>query len=147
MFRHLFFLFFLEHSMDIRDIDFSDLKPSEREIEIKHPVTEEPLGLRFRIMSFDDDRMKRVRRQLRDKNISLSRKSKAFSAAEEEENANLLMFTAILGWEWHGDMLNRTNGEGMDFNQRNFNYVVNELVIVRNQLLEVFNEDKDFFTI
>lgn len=132
--------------MDLREVDFSELKPTERVIEIKHPATDEPLGLRFKLMSFDDDRMKRVRRQLRDKSISLGKKNKAFSAVDEEDNANTLMFTAILEWEWHGTMLDKV-GEQPEFNQRNFNYIIEQLVTVKNQLLEVFNEDKDFFAI
>ena len=50
-------------------MDIAALTPSENTFEIKHPVTDENVGIRVSLMSPDDDRMKPIKRQITDFNL------------------------------------------------------------------------------
>ena len=138
-------------------MDLTSLKPSSRSIEIKHPVTEEPVGIRIDIVSIDDDRLKKLKRQIIDASQKLQVKGKFFSAVELEQNANLIMFTASEGWKWYNPT-GKESDEGYDadampsfhdevpaYNQKNFVALITELPWVRKQLNDEMEETKAFF--
>ena len=138
-------------------MNLDDLKPVERTIEITHPATGVPLGVRVTLMSIDDDRLKRVKRQITDESLKLQSKGKAFKAEELERNSRTLLFTATTGWEWynptgnegdHGydaDALPEFDGGQPDYNQRNFLAVVERLPWFGEQVREAIDETKAFF--
>lgn len=135
-------------------MDLADIRPSDRTIEILHPKTDEPIGLRVTMVSMDDDRMKRLRREITNRSQKLAQKQKSFSAEEIDENANRILYTATTGWEWYnptsGDSYDpeaqaRFNGEVPEFTQRNFLEVIKSLAWVKRQLSDELDEMKDFF--
>lgn len=138
-------------------MDISAVKPTNRTIEIKHPGTGQPIGLRVIIVSVEDDRLKAVKRSIMDRRLYLEQRGKTFKAEEVEENTQNLLFTATLGWEWY----NPTGEEGDDgfdaeampdfegeqpiFNQRNFRRVATKLSWFADQINEEIGERKAFF--
>lgn len=138
-------------------MDLSSIKPTERTIEITHPGTGLPIGLRVNLLSIEDDRMKRIKRQITDESLKLQAKGKAFKAEELERNTNTLMFTGTTGWEWYNptgaegdegydaDAMPNFNGEQPVYNQKNFLAVTGELSWVADQIQEAIGETKAFF--
>lgn len=138
-------------------MDISTVKPTNRTIEIKHPGTGMPLGVRVTIVSVDDERLKKAKRDIMDRRLYLEQRGKVFKAEEVEENTQNLLFTATLGWVWY----NPTGDEGDDgydptampsfgdeqpaFNQRNFKRIITTLPWFADQINEEIGERKAFF--
>ena len=138
-------------------MDISSLKPNERQVEILNPATGQPLGIRVTVMSLEDDRLKRIKRQITDESLKLQARGKSFKSDELERNSNALLFTATLGWEWYnptgakGDkgfdekQIPGFKGEVPEYNQRNFLEVVKELSWFGDQIREAIDETRAFF--
>jgi|LNFM01.1.fsa_nt_gb hypothetical protein len=138
-------------------MELTNLKPTDRTIEITSPLSGQPLGLRVRIMSLEDDRLKRIKRQFTDESLKLQAKGKAIKADEVERNAHMLMFAGTLGWEWY----NPTGSEGdegydaaqaptfhdevPEFNQKNFIGLITEVTWIGEQISEAIGDTKSFF--
>jgi len=139
-------------------MDLSTIKPDAQTIEIKHPGTGMPLGVRVSMVSIQDERLKRFRRKLRDDAIRLTKRGKSMTAEQEEENGRDLAFTATTGWEWYNptgkkgdegydeDQMPSFNGSVPEFNKKNFNEVTTALPWFLNQMGEVFEDDEGFFS-
>lgn len=138
-------------------MDLATIKPSERTIEILHPATELPIGIRVSLLSIEDDRMKSIRRQITDNSLKLQAKNKAFKAEELERNQNMLMFTGTNGWEWYNptgeegdkgydpDAMPDFNGEQLPYNQKNFIAMAEEFYWFADQVQEAIGDTKAFF--
>lgn len=138
-------------------MELATLKPQERTIEIKHPSTGENLGVRVRIMSMDDDRLKTIKREITDQRLKLEQRNKAFKADDIEANGRRLLFKATLGWEWYNptgsegdegysvDAMPSFNGEVPEYNQRNFVDVVSAIPWFAKQINEELDDEKAFF--
>lgn len=138
-------------------MELTNLKPTDRTIEIVSPVSGQPIGVRVRVMSIEDDRLKRIKRQITDDSLKLQAKNKAFKAEELEQNANKLMFGGTLGWEWYNptgeegdegydaEQMPVFKGEQPEYNQKNFVAVVTELPWFGEQIQEAIGETKSFF--
>lgn len=134
--------------------DIANIKPVERVVDILHPATKELLGVRVSLVSFDDERMKRVKRNITDRRLSLDAKGKNFKAEEMEDNTNSLLFSAMTGWEWYEvvDDKGRVtaeqptfNGEVPPFNRGKVIQVFTELPWFRFQIDEAIGDDQAFF--
>lgn len=137
--------------------NIADIKPVERTVEINNPATGAPLGIRVRIMSIEDDRLKRIKREITDERFKLESKNKSLKSEDVERNGNRLLFAATLGWEWYNptgkegidgfdaDAMPEFNGEVPEYNQRNFMAVIKELPWFADQLREEIDETKAFF--
>lgn len=138
-------------------MDLATLKPTERTIEITHPALGSPLGIRVTLLSIDDERMKRIKRQITDESLSRQAKNKPLKSDELERNTNMLMFTATTGWEWYNptgdegdagydaDAMPEFNGSVPVYNQKNFIDVVTDLPWFAEQVQEAIGETKAFF--
>src|SRR4051812_40538254 len=82
--------------------ELANIKPSERILEIIHPRTREPIGIKVPLLSIDDEAMKAVKKKIQNKSSILARRGKSFDADEIEANHNLICFTAMSGWDWTG---------------------------------------------
>lgn len=70
------------------------------DLELKHPVTEEPLGITFRIRSQNSEEAKAVLRVHTNKNLQRSVKGKTVTA-EQLEKQNLEEAAALIAsWDW-----------------------------------------------
>lgn len=138
-------------------MDIASLKPSERTIEILHPVHDTPIGLRVFLVSTDDPKLKKLRRKFIDRDQDLAKKRKNASAEEMLQRFDEISFNATQGWEWYNptghegdegyepDAMPTFHGEVPDFNQRNFYAVIRELDWIKKQIEEALEETKDFF--
>lgn len=131
-------------------MDLSTIKPSERTIEIEHPATGQPLGVRVTVVSLDDDRLKRTKRNITDESLKLQAKGKSFKVEELERNSKALLFGATTGWEWYSptgdeDDTPTFNGETPEYNQKNFYAVVDALPWFGEQIREALEDSKGFF--
>lgn len=139
-------------------MDIGNIKPTERTVEIKHPGTGQPLGVRVTVMSINDDRLSRQKRAFRDEANRLASKGKYMKADQEEENSNMLLFAATTGWTWYNptgeegdagydaDAMPQFNGGQPEYNQRNFFEVVRNLPWFGAQLIAEIDDEKGFFT-
>ena len=127
-------------------MDLSELKPSERIVEILHPKTEVPVGVRVTLISMDDDRLKKIKRRIHDQKLSLEVRGKNFKSDDIEDNMNMITFSAMLGWEWYGADVKFRN-EKPAFNQKNVLDVFETLPWFRQQVQEAVSDEKAFFQI
>lgn len=137
--------------------DLATIKQTDRTIEIVHPKTGENLGLRVTLVSLDDERLTKIKRQITDRRLYLEARGKTFKAEEIEENANNITFAAIVDWEWYNptgsagddgysaDAMPDFKGEQPDFNRKNFLEMTGEVKWIKNQINEAIGESKDFF--
>lgn len=128
-------------------MDLSNLKPEARTVEIKHPRTDEPIGIRVTLLPDSDPKVKAVRRKRMDANLA-SRRNK-FTAAQLEAFTTDLLVAAIAGWEWYGK---GDDGNGLtfkgakpEFTDENVRAVVKELDWFRDQLNAELGDDAAFF--
>lgn len=125
-------------------MDISTLVPSERIIEIKHPVDEKNLGIRVKIISLNDEKMKQIRRRFINKRLELEKRGKSFRADDIENNELDLLVACITGWEWYGDDI-AFEGSKPEFNENNVKKVLNSLPWFKDQVSEAVGDDKAFF--
>lgn len=128
--------------------DLAGVLPGETELDIQHPGTKQPTGLKWRLMSINDERMKRVKRMITDRRLDLEKKGKTFKAEEIEDNLNMILFKGSLGWTWGEDADGDKatfNGEQPEFNQKNVIAVLTALPWIADQLQEAINDDERFF--
>ncbi len=125
-------------------MDISTLIPSERIIEIKHPVTDKNLGIRVNIISLNDEKMKQIRRKFINKRIELEKKGKSFRADDIESNEIDLLVACITGWDWYGEDVT-FNGSKPDFNEANVRNVLNTFGWFKDQVSEAVGDEKAFF--
>lgn len=122
--------------------DIANIKPNERIIEIRHPATDEPLGIRLTIIPNSDPRVKKIIRQITDKSLALRRKNKQFTAEEIEQHQTELLLASVTGWDW-GE--NSFKGEKPAFTSAKLREVLTELEWLRQQLDEELGDTKSFF--
>lgn len=129
--------------------NIAEIKPVEKVCEIRHPGTEEKIGLSFTLMSLSDDRMSAVKRSLSDRNLAKRQRNKHITTAEIEGNRKELLFRAATGWNWgeneQGEQAD-FNGEQLEFTQKNVMLIFNTLPFVVDQLDEFLGVEKDFFS-
>ena len=127
-------------------MDISELKPAdERVIEITHPGTGDPIGVRVSLMSITDARMVKIKRKIQDERLRLEARGKNFKADDIEENRNELSFRAMTGWEWY-DGANFKGDKNPVFNRATVDTVLTELPWFRDQIEEGVSDEKSFFT-
>lgn len=141
--------------------DLSTLTPGEHVLEILHPVSDKPLGVRIGLVSTDDPKLKKLRRQFIDKDQALAAKNRKYrpSAEELESRFDQIALTACQWWEWYNptgkegdegydaDAMPTFDGEVPEFNPRNFNRVTGRLPWLKAQINEQLEETKDFLKV
>ena len=124
-------------------MDITELKPTERFIEIVHPANGKELGIKVSILSINDVKLKKIKRRIQDERLRLEARGKSFKSEDIEENLNDVLFNAITGWEWYGDV--DFNGEKPLFNQKNVKDVFEELPWFKTQVEEAITDEQAFF--
>lgn len=128
--------------------EISVIKPVERTINILNPGDKSFLGITVDLMSIDDDRLKKARRRIEDRRLSLAKKGDTFNAEEIDANKHELYFTAMTGWTWGKDANGEQNtfhDEVPDFNRRMVHMVFDELPWFRDQIEKELGETEAFF--
>ncbi|WP_379069369.1 hypothetical protein ACHMW4_03930 [Mesorhizobium sp. UC22_110] len=84
-------------------MDILSLQPGNISVEIKHPATGAPIGLTIECVSLEDDRVKAVERQI--KNRALRGGRNTVTAEKIEDNTVEILAAAIVGWKWERPLL------------------------------------------
>lgn len=79
-------------------MDILSIQPGTLSVDIKHPATGEPIGLSVQCVSLEDDRVKAVERQIKNKALRSGRSN--VTAEKIEDNTIDLLSAAIVGWTW-----------------------------------------------
>lgn len=83
-------------------MDILAIQPSTISVDIKHPATGAPIGLKVECVSLEDDRVKAVERTI--KNRALRGGRNTVTAEKIEDNTVELLSAAIVGWKWADDL-------------------------------------------
>lgn len=139
--------------------NLADIKVGSREIEIKHPATDDNIGIRVELISLDDPAMKGIKRKLIDERSRREQRGKILKAEELEENQHMTLFAAMKGWTWYNptgeegdkdfdpDAMPDFNGEIPDFNRKNVYAIFDKLSWFADQVNKEIMDEKAFFTI
>jgi hypothetical protein len=125
-------------------MDLSTIKPSERILEIVHPSTGEPIGVRVTAISITDPSLKQAKKRILDRRLSLEQKGKGFKADDIESNLSELLFASLTGWDWYGKDVS-FHGEKPQFNKVNVTKVFQELEWFQTQVYDFVNETSAFY--
>lgn len=139
-------------------MDLSNLKPGERMIEILHPATKEPIGIRVSLVHIHDESLKKLKRQFQDERYRLESRGKHFKAENVENNLNELNFAAMKAWEWYNptgsekdknfDPDKQANWKGNkspEFSKKNVFEIFDTLPWFRDQIASEMGDDEAFF--
>ena len=126
-------------------MDLSTIKPSEIELEILHPKTDEPVGVKVILISPDDDRMKSIKTRIQDNNIQKQKRNKALKAIEIQHNENVLLAETIINWDWYGKDV-EFKGQKPEFNKKTVLDVLSTLPWFKQQIDDTLSDTKGFFT-
>lgn len=128
--------------------ELSTVKSAEIIYNVVHPATDEVIGVIVTLISINDERMKKIKRQIIDRRMKLEARGKHMSAEDVEENGNNLTFSAMTGWSWEKDADGDAalfHGKKPEFTRENVMQVFNELPWFKDQLDAKISETKDFF--
>lgn len=137
--------------------NIAEIKPAPRALEVRHPGTGRPIGVRLTLVSLDDERLAKVRRGIQDKRLYLEARGKTFKSEEIESNRLSILTTAITDWEWYNptgksgddgydaEAMPEFNGDVPEFNLRNVREVVSTLTWIGDQVNEALGETESFF--
>lgn len=121
--------------------DITSIAPNERTVEINHPGTGEPIGLRVTMRPESAPEVEAVRRKWL--NEKLQRRSGRMTAERLEELQIALITAAVTGWEWGGELT--FEGEKPEFSDANLRKVLKKLGWVKSQLDEELGDEAAFF--
>ena len=110
------------------------------ELDILHPTTGKPIGLKLRVAGYESERAKKVTRALANKNVR-GQRVKRITAEEAEENARHLQASVIVGWDWYALKL---DGQVPEFNLANVKAVLNRFPFIAEQV-DVLANDRAAF--
>ncbi len=103
--------------------DLSTIVPAERELDIKHPATDEPVGLTITLLPDAHPQVRAASRKTL--NERLAGKG-AKPTAERLEQGRIDMLVASVGaWDWKGDLT--FHGSKPEFTNANLRAVFKEL--------------------
>ena len=124
-------------------MDFAELTPKERLVDILDPVKQEPTGIVVSLVSFDDPKLNSIKRKITDDRLRLESRGKTVNAADIENNEYAMIFAAMTGWSWNGDaQFNKTKPE---FNLKNVTEVLERLPWMKRQISSAIAEVDAFF--
>lgn len=79
-------------------MDILAIQPSTISVDIKHPASGAPIGLKVECVSLEDDRVKQVERAI--KNRALRGGRNTVTAEKIDDNTVEILSAAVIGWEW-----------------------------------------------
>jgi hypothetical protein len=103
------------------------------EIDITHPVTAKPLGMKVTVASYQSERVKAVQRRIANRSLKESKRNPKRSATVEEleETTNEILATAVLSWTGF-----ELKGKPLECNRENVLSVISnpDLWFIREQI-------------
>lgn len=120
--------------------DISTIVATARDIDIKHPVTDQPLGLTITLLPDTHPKVRAAARKAL--NDRMSGKGK-ITAEQIEENQLALLCASVFGWDWQGDL--SFHGDKPEFTDANLRKVLKELSWVKEQIDAELVNRTEFF--
>jgi len=125
--------------------DLASIVSSNSMLEILAPGSTMPLGLMVELLPPDDERLKVIGRQFRDKHRVLASKGRPVTTADEIAISKSICLTAAVGWKWT-DSEATWNGEQPEFDRKLWADML-ERDWLRSQVDEHLGDTKNFFTV
>lgn len=122
-------------------MDIGSIQATDREVELKHPVTEEGLGLFFSLRSPYSDEVKKAEREWL--NARLAKKKQSITAEALEAAKEKQIMAAVSGWRFEGDA--NIGGEKPKFNPAALRELIRNHVWIRQFLDEELGDTAGFF--
>lgn len=122
-------------------MDISSIVASARTVDIVHPATSEPIGLKITLLPESDSRVQDARRKWI--NERLHTRNAKFTAEKVEERTLSLIVAAVSGWDWSGEA--NFNGEQLTFSEPNLRKVLKALPWIREQIDSELGDNAAFF--
>jgi hypothetical protein len=120
--------------------DLSTIVAAERAIEIKHPSTDEPVGLALTILPDTHPQVRAASRKLSNERLM----GKGKLTAEKLEAGRIDMLVASVGgWEWRGDL--NFEGTKPEFSEANLRKVIKRLPWIGDQIDREVADRAEFF--
>ena len=69
------------------------------EVDILHPVTSEPIGMKVTVCSYHSKRIKDLQRKMGNEALRAQRKNKQYTAEQLEIKQNEIIACAVIGWQ------------------------------------------------
>lgn len=123
-------------------MDISTITASDREVELKHPVTEEGLGLFFALRSPYSDEVKKAEREWL--NARLAKKKQTITAEALEAAKEKQIMAAVSTWRF--DKGASLGGEQPKFSPAALRELIRQHVWIRQFLDEELGDTAGFFT-
>lgn len=82
-------------------MDILALAPNTITVDLKHPATDAPLGVKVELQSLESDEVKAVERTLKNKALKSGRNN--VTAERIDDNTTAILSAAIVGWVFSGD--------------------------------------------
>lgn len=109
------------------------------DLELKHPATGKPLDIVLRVVSYESERCKRVRRVAMDRALK-SQGRRQVTAYEIEESTRDLVASAIVGWSGM-----EYQGAALDCTPENVKRILTEFPWIGEQVDAVAQDRAAFF--
>jgi len=122
-------------------MDLLAIKPDTAIVDIKHPSSGKPVGLKIECVSLDDDRVKAVERQIRNRALRSGRNNT--TAEKLEAVTTEIQAAAIVGWTW-SDELELGGMKNPELNKSNVEKVLGVPWIAK-QVNTVLDDETAFF--
>jgi hypothetical protein len=119
--------------------DIAEIKAASRQVKIKHPVTDEEIGLTITLIPESDQKVQAAQRKFLNERLQ---RGKKVTAEQIEAGTLSKVVSAISGWEWKGIAF---KGEVPEFTEANVRKVLKELPWVRTQIETELGDDAAFF--
>lgn len=124
-------------------MDILSIKPGRLTVDILHPGTQNPIGLKIEVVSLEDERVKGMERQLKNRALRGGRNS---VTAEKMESSTLeILMAAIVGWTWVGE-LTLGGMQNPEFTKENVLRLLKDAPWAAKQIDVALGDDASFFT-
>lgn len=121
-------------------MDIASITAAARTVDITHPATGEPIGLKVELLPDSDDKVQTAKRKWL--NERLQRNKKLTVEAAEAHSINVIE-AAVTGWKWEGDLT--FHGEKPTFTPGALRKVLKELPWVKAQIDTELGDEAAFF--
>lgn len=121
-------------------MDISSITAAERVVDIKHPSSAEPIGLRITILPESDQRVVAVRRKFLNERLQRGHKVTAEKLAAQQTS---IICAAVSGWDWQGEL--NFHGEKPEFSEQALRQVMAELSWIKDQLDNELGDEAAFY--
>ncbi|UXA66007.1 hypothetical protein [Xanthomonas prunicola] len=120
--------------------ELTTIVAAERAIDIKHPATEAPVGLRITLLPDSHPKVRAASRKALDDRLMGKGK---LTASKMEQGRTDMLVASVGGWEWKGDLT--FHGSKPDLTDEALRKVLKELPWISDQLEVELGNRAEFF--